>query len=110
VTLRPGSAAARRVQRGAAGASPPYPEGMGTDEHVCPECGQPVATAVRRYKTLGVWVPHWGPGPCRNPECKEYVGESTAQPPGAHAVHHTGGSDGAHGKDGAPGERATETS
>ncbi|MFI0963023.1 hypothetical protein ACH4S8_16725 [Streptomyces sp. NPDC021080] len=42
---------------------------MGIDEHVCPECGQPVATTVHRYKTLGAWVPKWGPGPCRNPDC-----------------------------------------
>ncbi|WUM78899.1 hypothetical protein OG485_28480 [Streptomyces sp. NBC_00328] len=48
---------------------------MGTDEHVCPECGQPVATVVHRYKTLGAWVPRWGPGPCRNPDCAAYADE-----------------------------------
>lgn len=48
---------------------------MGTDEHVCPECGQPVATIVHRYKTLGAWVPRWGPGPCRNPDCAAYADE-----------------------------------
>jgi len=46
---------------------------MGTDEQVCPSCGNPVATVVRRYKTLGAWVPKWGPGPCRNPKCEAYV-------------------------------------
>lgn len=46
---------------------------MGTDEQVCPVCGQPVATVVRRHKTLGAFVPVWGPGPCRNPKCEAYV-------------------------------------
>jgi hypothetical protein len=46
---------------------------MGTDEQVCPACGQPVATIVRRHKTLGAFVPVWGPGPCRNPKCDAYV-------------------------------------
>jgi len=53
---------------------------MATDEHVCPVCGQPVATVVRRHKTLGAWVPVWVPGPCRNPECEAYVGESGQEP------------------------------
>ncbi|MFH9962594.1 hypothetical protein ACH4PR_14555 [Streptomyces mirabilis] len=48
---------------------------MGTDEHVCPACRQPVSTVVRRHKTLGAFVPVWGPGPCHNPECEAYVGE-----------------------------------
>ncbi|MER5533842.1 hypothetical protein [Streptomyces mirabilis] len=51
---------------------------MGTDEHVCPACRQPVTTVVRRHKTLGVFVPVWGPGPCHNPECEMYVGEPGA--------------------------------
>lgn len=42
---------------------------MGSDEHVCPTCGQPVETVVRRHKTLGTWVPRWVAGPCRNPGC-----------------------------------------
>ncbi|MFI5683983.1 hypothetical protein [Streptomyces sp. NPDC051636] len=42
---------------------------MGSEEHACPVCGQPVETVVRRHKTLGAWVPVWGPGPCRNPDC-----------------------------------------
>ncbi|MGW4978706.1 hypothetical protein [Streptomyces mirabilis] len=52
---------------------------MGTDEHVCPACRQPVTTiVVRRHKTLGAFVPVWGPGPCHNPECETYVGEPGA--------------------------------
>jgi hypothetical protein len=46
---------------------------MGSDEHVCPVCGQPVETVVRRHKTLGAWVPVWTGGPCRNPECQAYA-------------------------------------
>ncbi|MDH6440074.1 hypothetical protein M2158_008615 [Streptomyces sp. SAI-144] len=43
---------------------------MDSDEHVCPVCGQPVQTVVRRHKTLGAWVPVWVGGPCHNPECE----------------------------------------
>ncbi|MFH7340467.1 hypothetical protein SLH32_35090 [Streptomyces sp. KHY 26] len=46
---------------------------MDGEEHVCPACGRSVAEVVRRYKTLGVWVPVWGPGPCRNPECRDFA-------------------------------------
>ncbi|WP_302184978.1 hypothetical protein [Streptomyces sp. AC495_CC817] len=75
---------------------------MGIDEHVCPVCGQPVATVVRRHKTLGAWVPVWGPGPCRNPECAAYVdeaveaAEAAAEKPRA-VARRTHGSHGAHG-------------
>jgi hypothetical protein len=48
---------------------------MGSQEHVCPECGQPVETVVKRHKTLGAWVPTWVGGPCRNPRCKAYTEE-----------------------------------
>ncbi|MFF8937175.1 hypothetical protein ACF08O_20995 [Streptomyces paradoxus] len=48
---------------------------MGSDEHVCPDCGQPVETVVRRHKTLGAWVPLWVAGPCRNPDCGSYEAE-----------------------------------
>lgn len=47
----------------------PYPGGMDSEEHVCPACGQPVETVVKRHKTLGAWVPVWGPGPCHNSDC-----------------------------------------
>ncbi|MYX98622.1 hypothetical protein GT045_28430 [Streptomyces sp. SID486] len=42
---------------------------MGSVEPVCPVCGQPVETVVKRHKTLGAWVPVWGPAPCGNPDC-----------------------------------------
>lgn len=51
-----------------------YAEGMGGEESVCPVCGQPVETVVKRHKTLGAWVPVWGRGPCRNPDCAAYTG------------------------------------
>ncbi|MHA5050976.1 hypothetical protein [Streptomyces sp. SD15] len=54
---------------------------MGTDEYVCPVCRQPVAaTVVRRHKTLGAFVPVWGPGPCRNPECGANADQSDHEP------------------------------
>ncbi|MGW0826523.1 hypothetical protein [Streptomyces sp. NPDC002845] len=51
---------------------------MGTEEHVCPSCGQPVPTVVRRHKTLGAYVPVWGPGACRNPKCERFEGSEEA--------------------------------
>lgn len=45
---------------------------MGGKEYVCPSCGQPVGTVVRRHKTLGAFVPVWRPGPCRNPLCPRF--------------------------------------
>ncbi|MEU6670792.1 hypothetical protein [Streptomyces sp. NPDC046727] len=42
---------------------------MGSEQPVCPVCGQSVETVVKRHKTLGAWVPVWGAGPCRNPDC-----------------------------------------
>ncbi|MEW2298728.1 hypothetical protein AB0958_01895 [Streptomyces sp. NPDC006655] len=48
-------------------------------EQVCPACGQAVESVVRRHKTLGAWVPVWGPGACRNPECAEYAGAPRAR-------------------------------
>ncbi|MFE1439221.1 hypothetical protein [Streptomyces sp. NPDC058739] len=48
---------------------------MDSAEHVCPDCGQPVETVVRRHKTLGAWVPKWEAGPCRNPECPSFPAE-----------------------------------
>ncbi|WP_367320881.1 hypothetical protein [Streptomyces sp. HUAS ZL42] len=51
---------------------------MDSDNHVCPACGQPVETVVKRHKTLGAWVPKWVAGPCRNPKCEAYVVEGAA--------------------------------
>lgn len=42
---------------------------------------------MRRHKTLGVFVPLWRPGPCKNPECRAY--EAEAEP--AHDGERTGG-------------------
>ncbi|MFL1900436.1 hypothetical protein ACJWDR_15205 [Streptomyces tauricus] len=53
---------------------------MASDESLCPVCEQSVDTVVRRHKTLGVYVPVWGPGPCRNPHCASYeAGEEPAK-------------------------------
>ncbi|KOG09673.1 hypothetical protein [Streptomyces viridochromogenes] len=41
---------------------------------VCPVCKQPLEMTIkRRHKTLGIFVPVWGPRPCHNPECPEYL-------------------------------------
>ncbi|MFI9151910.1 hypothetical protein [Streptomyces sp. NPDC053367] len=55
---------------------------MDSADPVCPVCGQPVETVVRRHKTLGAWVPKWEPGPCRNPECAAYHAEGAERPHG----------------------------
>ncbi|MER7775125.1 hypothetical protein ABTZ21_08945 [Streptomyces sp. NPDC096191] len=36
---------------------------------VCPTCGHSVPAEITRHKTLGIYVPVWGPGTCRNPDC-----------------------------------------
>jgi hypothetical protein len=54
---------------------------MASDEYVCPVCGHPVEQVVRRHKTLGVFVPVWRPGPCKNPECKAYEAEEAESEP-----------------------------
>jgi len=53
---------------------------MGSREIVCPVCGQPVDAVVRRHKTLGVVVPVWRPGPCRNPRCSAHQDQKAEQP------------------------------
>ncbi|GAA0308534.1 hypothetical protein GCM10010302_54090 [Streptomyces polychromogenes] len=45
----------------------------GHAQRTCPACGSPVETVVRRRKSLGIFVPQWGPGPCRNPRCPQYA-------------------------------------
>ncbi|MEV7616495.1 hypothetical protein [Streptomyces sp. NPDC089799] len=45
----------------------------GHEQHFCPACRRTVQTMLKRRKVLGAWVPVWGPGPCRNPDCPEYV-------------------------------------
>jgi hypothetical protein len=54
---------------------------MDSSEHVCPVCGQPVETVIRRYKTLGAWVPRWVAGPCRNRSCEAYVPKDQGEVP-----------------------------
>ncbi|MFJ8644616.1 hypothetical protein ACIRNI_00595 [Streptomyces sp. NPDC093546] len=51
-------------------------------EHVCPACGQPVGTALKRRKILGVWAPVWEPQPCRNAGCDLFREESGADESG----------------------------
>ncbi|MFF4577251.1 hypothetical protein [Streptomyces sp. NPDC001389] len=41
----------------------------GHEQRICPACGKPVETVVRRRKSLGIFIPEWGPGPCRNADC-----------------------------------------
>ncbi|MFF0831675.1 MULTISPECIES: hypothetical protein [unclassified Streptomyces] len=73
---------------------------MDSENHVCPVCGQPVDTVVGRYKTLGAWVPKWGPGPCRNADCAAHVrhaepgSTATATPDTASAHSPPGGTTG----------------
>ena len=51
---------------------------------VCPACEQPLTmTVTRRHKTLGVFVPVWGPASCHNPHCSEYMAEPEPEP-GSH--------------------------
>ncbi len=38
----------------------------------CPACKGALDTVIKRHKTLGIFVPVWSPGPCRNPDCPEY--------------------------------------
>ncbi|MER5808188.1 hypothetical protein ABT143_08330 [Streptomyces sp. NPDC002033] len=45
----------------------------GHEQYTCPACGNAVDTLVRRRKSLGIFVPQWGPGPCRNPDCPRHV-------------------------------------
>ncbi|MGW6405557.1 hypothetical protein ACWF95_00200 [Streptomyces vinaceus] len=52
----------------------------GHDQRTCPVCGRSVDTLVRRRKALGIFVPEWVPGPCRNPDCPEYEAEVAKLP------------------------------
>ncbi|RNL70136.1 hypothetical protein [Streptomyces sp. I6] len=40
---------------------------------VCPVCRRPVTAEVQRHKTMGLYVPRWKPGPCREPSCPRYA-------------------------------------
>ncbi|MEV0257487.1 hypothetical protein AB0H82_24925 [Streptomyces sp. NPDC050732] len=61
------------------GSEGPRPGPAAQDEPVCAACGGPVGTAIRRRKVLGVFVPVWGPGPCRNAQCEACVDEADAE-------------------------------
>ncbi|MEJ1200481.1 MULTISPECIES: hypothetical protein [unclassified Streptomyces] len=39
--------------------------------HTCPSCGHHVPAEIKRHKTLGIYVPEWHRGTCRNPDCAE---------------------------------------
>ena len=53
---------------------------------MCAVCERPLGMTVkRRHKTLGVFVPVWGPGPCHNPDCPEYLEEPK---PSSHPREH----------------------
>ncbi|MCX4805675.1 hypothetical protein OG594_29350 [Streptomyces sp. NBC_01214] len=45
----------------------------GHEQQTCPACGRRVDTVVRRRKSLGIFIPVWGRGPCRNPDCPDHV-------------------------------------
>ncbi|MFF3320654.1 hypothetical protein [Streptomyces sp. NPDC002889] len=49
-------------------------------EPVCPACGQPVGTVIKRQKIFGAFVPAWEPGPCRNPECTLCIDKQKDEP------------------------------
>lgn len=42
------------------------------EAYVCPTCKKPVPTEAHRHKTLGVFVPVWGPGACQNRDCPDF--------------------------------------
>jgi tellurite resistance protein TerC len=42
------------------------------EAYVCPTCKKPVPAAAHRHKTLGVFVPAWGPGACQNHDCPDF--------------------------------------
>lgn len=51
----------------------------------CPVCKHTLdLTIKKRHKTLGIFVPVWGPGPCRNPDCPEYLEEPEFKSPPKH--------------------------
>lgn len=42
------------------------------EAYVCPTCKKSVPTGIHRHKTLGVFVPVWGPGACQNRDCPDF--------------------------------------
>ncbi|NYE39113.1 tellurite resistance protein TerC [Streptomyces fulvorobeus] len=43
-----------------------------SDGYVCPTCKKTVPAAVHRRKTLGIFVPVWGPGACQDRDCPDF--------------------------------------
>ncbi|MCX5401943.1 hypothetical protein OHA55_33950 [Streptomyces sp. NBC_00102] len=43
--------------------------------YTCPACGRPVESEVVRRKTLGIFVPRWGPGACHHADCPRSADE-----------------------------------
>lgn len=44
----------------------------------CPDCGRQVEPVITgRRHTMGTWIPVWGPGPCRDPECPSHTRAAT---------------------------------
>ncbi|MFF8277632.1 hypothetical protein ACF05T_16205 [Streptomyces lateritius] len=61
-------------------------------EPVCPACGRPVGTAIRRHKVMGAWVPYWEARPCANPGCALFGRKADGSlPVGAEAAGDTEG-------------------
>ncbi|CAL9507712.1 hypothetical protein SUDANB145_03552 [Streptomyces sp. enrichment culture] len=53
-------------------------------EHECPACHHPVHEEIKRHKTMGIYVPVWRPGHCRNPSCPEYTRTTAPELHGHH--------------------------
>jgi hypothetical protein len=51
-------------------------------EDICPTCGHRVPAEIHRHKTLGIYVPVWGPGTCQNPDCGKRDGDTVSRPQG----------------------------
>ncbi|QNE76364.1 hypothetical protein F0344_18580 [Streptomyces finlayi] len=49
-------------------------------EFTCRVCKQPVEATLTRRKTLGIFVPVWEPGPCKNPDCRRHRAADTEKP------------------------------
>ncbi|MEV7168624.1 hypothetical protein ACIPRL_01410 [Streptomyces sp. NPDC090085] len=45
----------------------------GHEQRMCPACGRHVETVLGRRKSLGIFVPVWSRGPCRNPDCRDFT-------------------------------------
>jgi hypothetical protein len=63
---------------------------------ICPVCGHSVGTTVRRYKTLGAFVPRWTAAPCGNPDCGSQQTAAHEPAPQAARRHRARGPHGAH--------------